>query len=323
MTIAPTDHHPGIVPMPNRVGQATAVEQSRAVAEVQAAVLVAQQVRRNTGHARTLMAQACQHLPFAERAFFRFPRGGETIQGATVHLARELATCWGNVQYGIDEMRRDDDAGESEVRAWAWDLENNTRSSMTFVVPHVRDTRRGTVKLTDARDIYEAIANQGARRLREAIFAVLPVWFTDEAQDICRATIERGDGKPLPERVDQCVQLFDRLGVTVDQLERKLGRARDRWTSPDLAQLSITYKSITRGEIRADEEFPAQPVTAAELAGAATTPPQPPAAPAAAPEPAEAEPPAEQPASEVAATLATLEQPAGPAAAARRRVADR
>lgn len=322
MTLAPIEHT-NPAPTPTRLGQATAVEQSRAVAEVQAAVLVAQQCRRNLGEARTLMEQACRHLPFAERAFFRFPRGGEIISGATVHLARELAGAWGNVQYGIDELRRDDAAGESEVRAWAWDLQTNTRSSMTFVVPHLRDTKRGPVKLTDARDIYEAIANQGARRLREAIFAVLPVWFTDEAQDICRQTIERGDGKPLPERIDQCAALFDSLGVTVERLERKLGRKRDRWTSPDLAQLSIAYKSITRGEITVEDEFPAARVTADELGAPPAAAPAPAASPATAPASAD-----EPPAGDTAARIAELEQqqaaePVGPAAAARRRVADR
>ena len=50
--------------------------------------------------------------------------------------------CWlpggGNVQYGINELRRDDSAGESEMRAWAWDVQNNTRSVRSFIVPHAR-----------------------------------------------------------------------------------------------------------------------------------------------------------------------------------------
>src|SRR5690606_30100368 len=152
-------------PAPERIGQGTAVEQSRAAAEVQAAVVVAQQCPRNVPAAIAEMEQVCTQRTMAERAFYSFPRSGSTVSGPTVHLARELARCWGNVQYGLIEMRRDDAYGESEMQAYAWDVQKNNRVSNTFIVPHRRDTRNGTQKLTDMRDIYENNANQGARRV--------------------------------------------------------------------------------------------------------------------------------------------------------------
>ena len=264
------------VAVPGRVGQATAVEQSRAVAEVAAAVQVAQLCPRNTSAAREEMKASCSMQGLAERAFYKYPRGGEIVQGPSVYLARDLARAWGNVDYGIAEMRRDDEHGESEMRAWAWDQQTNTRSSNTFIVPHKRDKKGGPVKLVDMRDIYENNANLGARRLREAIFSILPPWFTAEAEEICKQTLERGDGKPLPDRIDAIVKAFDGLGVTLEQLERKLGQPRDRWTPYDVAQLTITGKSLRRGEIAVDDEFPPVRVSADELAapanGAAATP---------------------------------------------------
>ena len=269
------------VAAPGRVGQATAVEQSRAVAEVQAAVIVAQQCPRSTTTARTSMTESCQMLGLAERAFYRFPRGGQTVSGPSVHLARELARCWGNVQYGIDELRRDDSHGESEVMAWAWDVQTNSRSSQKFIVPHKRDKRGGPERLTDLRDIYENNANMGARRLREAIFAILPPWFTEEAKEICSATIERGDGRPLAERIEGAVGAFDSLGVTKDRLEQKLGRAADKWSQYDIAQLLITHRSIERGEIAVDDEFPPKRVTPDEITAPEKTAPAPEKPPAA------------------------------------------
>lgn len=264
------------VAIPGRVGQATAVEQSRAVAEVAAAVQVAQLCPRNTSAAREEMKASCSMTGLAERAFYKYPRGGEIVQGPSVYLARDLARAWGNVDYGIAEMRRDDEHGESEMRAWAWDQQTNTRSSNTFIVPHKRDKKGGPVKLVDMRDIYENNANLGARRLREAIFSILPPWFTAEAEEICKQTLERGDGKPLPDRIDAIVKAFDGLGVTLEQLERKLGQPRDRWTPYDVAQLTITGKSLRRGEIAVDDEFPPVRVSADELAapanGATATP---------------------------------------------------
>lgn len=260
-----------------RAGQATLVEQSRAVAEVQAAVVVAQQIPRVTADALAEMRESCAQPGLADRAFFRFPRGGSMVSGPSVHLARELARCWRNVQYGVSEMRRDDREGVSEMQAWAWDVQTNTRSSHTFIVPHKRDKRGGAEALTDLRDIYENNANQGARRLREAIFNVLPPWFTEEAQSLCHATLEHGGGKPLAQRIADCIAMFDELGVTVADLEKSVGRKQADWTAHDVSQLGVSFKSVHRGEVSVGELFPREQraVSVAEIkeqAAAASTP---------------------------------------------------
>ena len=263
--------HPRPVATPARVGQATTVEQSRAIAEVQAQVIVAQQFRRSVPGAIDAMEEACQQPELASRAFFRFPRGGETVSGASVYLARELARCWGNVQHGITELARDDAHGQSEMMAWAWDVETNTRSSNTFIVPHVRDTRNGARQLTDMRDIYENNANQGARRLREAIFSVLPSWYTARAQSICQQTIEHGGGKPVAQRIAEAVKAFERFRVSPGRMAAKFGYdSIDKLTATDVAQLGVVYDSLRQGTVTVDDEFPAEPsagVSAADILG--------------------------------------------------------
>lgn len=261
-------------PVPTHLGQGTAIEQSRAVAEVQAAVVVAQQCPRSITAAQTAMRESCSQKGLAERAFYRFPRAGQTVSGPSVHLARELARCWGNVQYGIAELRRNDAEGYSEMQAWAWDVQTNTRSASIFVVPHKRDTRDGVKELVDMRDIYENNANNGARRLREAIFSILPPWFVEDAKDRCSATLRDGGGKPLAQRIADAIKLFaEQYGVTLDQIERKLGRKSDQWTEYDVAQLTVTYRSLQRGEVTRDDEFPPERVTAAEITAQAAAPP--------------------------------------------------
>jgi hypothetical protein len=103
--------------------QGTAVEQSRAVAEVAAAVRVAQDNPRDIPRAIAQMEQACRQSALANRAFYSLPRAGGRVEGSTVHLAREIGRCWTNIDYGIRELRRDDEAGVSEMQAWAWDQE--------------------------------------------------------------------------------------------------------------------------------------------------------------------------------------------------------
>lgn len=239
--------------------QATQVEQARAIAEVQAAVLVAHERPRDVTRSTTAMMEAVNIPGMAERSFFSFPRGGQTVSGASVHLARELARCWGNINYGVKELARNDAKGESEMLAFAWDLETNTRNETTFIVPHMRDKKGGPVRLTDMRDIYESNANQGARRVRECIFAVLPKWYTDMAEDGCRKTLEHGGGEPIAQRRASMIAYAESVGVTRAMIEKREGCSADALTSEQLANLKIVFRSLKNGEITKDEAFPETP----------------------------------------------------------------
>lgn len=236
--------------------EATAVEQQRAIAQVQGALVVAQQRPRDEIRARERMENACQVQSLAERAFFRFPRGGQQITGPSIHLATELARCWGNVDYGITELRRDDIKGESEMLSYAWDLETNNRVTNSFIVPHKRDKRGGPEVLTDMRDIYENNANAAARRLRECIFRVLPTSFLEEAKSLCMQTLEHGGGEPIEQRRTKLLEAFAALGVSRAQIEKKIGRPADRLSAYDIGVLRVVFQSIKRGEAQVADEFP-------------------------------------------------------------------
>lgn len=260
---------PSAAMAPERIGQATAIEQSRAVAEVQAAVLVARQFPRVEAAAIARMTQACQHQALADKAFYSFKRGGSTVSGETIHLAKELARCWGNIQHGIAEMSRDDVLGQSEMQAWAWDMESNDRVSTIFIVKHARWADGKAKKLEDFRDIYENNANNGARRLREMILSVLPVYFIEQAKDLCSATLRNGGGVPLPQRIAEAVAYFERIGIIADQLAQHTGRPVEKWTDRDVAGLRVLFNSIDRGEITKDEAFPPAAVTTQEIMASA------------------------------------------------------
>jgi hypothetical protein len=152
------------------------------------------------------------------------------------------------------------------MNAYSWDVEKNTRTSSTFIVPHKRDQKGGPKALTDMRDIYENNANNGARRVREAIFAILPPWFVEEAKELCAQTLRDGGGKSLPQRVADAIRAFEGIGVTADRIEGKFGRPSGKWTEHDVAQLLISFRSIQQGEITAEDEFPVR-VTIDEITG--------------------------------------------------------
>ncbi|WP_078316030.1 hypothetical protein [Mycobacterium sp. D16Q16] len=263
------------------VSQATSVEQSRAVAEVQSAVIVAQQIPRDLQRAEAEMRDACSRMAMAKQAFYRVPNRGT---GPSVHLLRELARIWGNTQYGVNELARNDTKGESEIQSWAWDVQTNTRSNRTFIVPHARMAKGRREELTDLGDITNNNSNAGARAVRECISAILPKWFTELAQDICKATLENGEGEPLPARIDKMIAAFRAINITEAQMETKLGKKRGAWDAGDVAQMGITYTSITRDGFDKAEMFPpVAGVSAEEIKAKAAETPQ--AEPAPEPEP--------------------------------------
>lgn len=255
---------------PAAPSQATQVEQARAVAEVAAAVRVAQDNPRDESKAVERMRAACRQKALADRAFYSLPRAGGRVEGSSVHLAREIARCWSNVDYGIRELRRDDVKAESEMQAWAWDQEANVRSTRSFIVPHAIMAGRGSEKrrkvLEDLTDIANNNNSVAARAVRETIFTILPVWFRTEAEALCAQTLQDGGGKTLPQQVAEVKAAFaDNFGVTVAQLEARLDRPAQQWTPQDLGVLRIIGGELQRGEKTVAEVFP-QPSLDAELA---------------------------------------------------------
>lgn len=235
---------------------ATSIEQARAIAQVKGALIVAQDAPRDEMRAATRMREACALKALAEQAFYRYSRGDGQVTGESIHLATELARCWGNLDYGISELRRDTVRGESEMLAYAWDLETNARVTNTFIVPHMRDRKGGPVALVDMRDIYESNANHGARRLRECIFRVLPRAFIEEAKELCTRTLQDGGGVPLAKRREDLLEAFAALGISRQRIERKVGQPADRLSALDIGTLGVVYRSLKRGETTAEEEFP-------------------------------------------------------------------
>lgn len=246
---------------------ATHTEGERAIAEVKAAVSMAMANPRHPVKSMDRILQECQRPTLAEQAVYAYPRGGQQVSGPSIRLAEALARNWGNLQYGIRELGRRD--MESEVEAYAWDLETNTRSSKVFTVPHSRDTKRGKVALTDSRDIYEMIANQGARRMRNAILSLIPGDVIDAAVKQCDETIKHAMGAPA-DKIKKMLAAFGELGVTKTMIERRLGHRldADSTIAQELVTLHKIYTSVKDGYSKAGDWFEADDVESKPTASA-------------------------------------------------------
>ena len=249
----------GVMTQLDNINQGTvAIEASRAIAEAQGKLVIAKRFPRDEVQAYNRVAQACQRKGIAEKAFYSYSRGGGTVSGPTIRFAEELARCWGNIDYGIKELSQDE--GKSEMQAYAWDLETNAQSVQNFTNPHIREVGGKTKVLTSQRDIYEINANMGARRLRSRILAILPTDLVDMAISECKKTLAGNNDEPLIDRVKKMIVAFGKIGVTKEQIEKRLGRKVDTMTIDDFTDYIGIYNAIKQGESKIAEWFEAEKV---------------------------------------------------------------
>lgn len=233
-------------------------DEKRAIAEVQSALVIARANPRNEAKAMERILNACQRIGLAEQAIYNYSRGGTDISGPSIRLAEAMAQNWGNMSFGVRELSQDTSAGVSVVQAFAWDMETNTRREVTFQVPHERHTKGGKKRLTDPRDIYETIANNGARRLRACILAVIPGDVADAAEAQCDKTM-RTKCDASPEAIAKMVVAFAELGVTREQIVARIQRNIEAIEPAQLIGLKRVYASLRDGISVVTDHFPPTP----------------------------------------------------------------
>lgn len=226
-----------------------AMATTRQAQEVQAAMVVAKKFPRDPQNSMTRILDACTRRTLAESAMYSYPRGGQEVTGPSIRLAECIAQNWGNIDFGYIELEQKNN--ESQVMAYAWDLETNTRQSKVFTVPHRRETKNGAKPLTDSRDIYELIANQAARRVRSCILAVIPGDVIEAAIKQCEVTLT-GGSVPLPERIKAMVDKYAEIEITAEQLAGFIGKNVEAFTAQDIVRLGKIYRSIKDGVVGND-----------------------------------------------------------------------
>lgn len=240
--------------MAEHVNQGTVnIEQSRAVTEAQGKLILAKKFPRDEALAYSKIMSSCSRPSLAASGEYAYPRGGQTVSGPSIRLAEELARCWGNIEYGIRELSRQQ--GNSEMEAYAWDLETNTYSSQKFTVRHLRDKKGGAQVLTEERDIYELTANMGGRRLRSRLLAILPPDLVEAAVNQCRKTLAGDTSLPLADRVRALVDAFSQQGVTEKHLRAYLNKSLDEILPEEIATLRGVYNSIKNGQAAVGDFF--------------------------------------------------------------------
>lgn len=235
----------------------TQVAQSREMQEKMLQFQIAQMNPRNIEVVRANVLEECRDLELAEAAEYSFPRGGTTVNGPSIRLIEALAKYWGNIDFGVVEVERG--AGFSVMRAYAIDLQTNTRQTRDFTVKHIRDTKKGSVNLTDERDIYEIGANAGARRLRKCLEGLMPKALIDTAILACRERVldaQKGSPKSHDQRISDLLKTFEKFGVTKEMIEKLREKPTDEFTPEDFQKMLGVYNAIKDKQQSVGEVFP-------------------------------------------------------------------
>jgi len=223
------------------------------VAEAQTAMMFAQEFPRNPVAVADKIINDCTRLSLAEIATYNYKRGTSVVSGPSIRLAETLAQRWGNMQCGLRILERS--ATYTTVEAFAWDLEANTKVTKTFHVEHKRDTRSGSYRLEDERDIRELIDNQGSRHLRGCILRVIPGEILELALRQCDITLN-AKTDTSPEGLKKMQEAFATFGVTRAQIEKRF--------SIRIVELKKIYISLKDGITVASDWFePSESDTAA------------------------------------------------------------
>ena len=241
-------------------------QESKALSEIKGKMYLARQFPRDPDWSVQAVLKECERPELAASAQYEFPKGDSVVKGPSIRLVEMLARHWGNIDSGVNEIDSSD--GATLIKAYAWDLENNVSDEKTFTVRHERTTKRGSYKLTDERDIYETVANKGARRKRACLLAVMPGWYVEAAVSACEETLKRSltDGKSMEEVIESIVGAFAEFGIAPAQIETKLSKEIGKLSKNDVVKLRHLYSAIKDGFVKAEDAFgTAEPERAATL----------------------------------------------------------
>jgi hypothetical protein len=228
---------------------------NRQAQEVQAAIVIAKRFPRDEYDAINRIKRACKRPKLAEQSLYSYSRGNQNVTGPSIRLAEAIAQSWGNIDYGILELEQKD--GKSEMMAYAWDLETNTRVTKIFGVEHKRDTKKGSYTLTDSRDVYELTANFGARRVRACILGVIPGDIVDMAVEECRDT-QKAEFEKIPslDKIEKIEKLFKKdFNVTREQIEKYIGQNMAQLSNDNVVDLWGVYNAIKNGQAKIEDYF--------------------------------------------------------------------
>ena len=225
-------------------------QMAREVSVVQAQVFMAKTFPRDRDAAMNRIEGECKRITLAEKAAYRYQRGGTDIHGASIDLLRAISQNWGNLESGFKVLERvkgnEYVPGHSKILAYAIDYETNVRKAREFTVSHVRSNGKC---LTDDRDIYE-------------LEAIIPTDVVEWALNLCEKTSIDFHKKSMD--IGKMVNSFRaEFGVSQAQIEQFAGRKIQAIDIVIYIKLRDIFKALKDGVAEVSDFFKPVEETAA------------------------------------------------------------
>ena len=230
---------------------------AREEAEIKAAIIVAHKFPRDEANASAKILKSCERPTFAAGAAYKFPRGGQQVEGPSVELAREMARCWGNLRYGIRIVTDDDE--RIHIKGYCLDVETNALVEVEDKFKKLVFRKQGGWIKPDERDLRELVNRRGAICERNAILKSMPPDVIEDALARAKVTLTKAASGEIKQdkakTIRSLVAAYLDLGVTADMIRQYLGHELDIVNEQELVDLRQVWKSISDGNSRREEHF--------------------------------------------------------------------
>lgn len=224
--------------------------------------------------------------------------GKSLIEGCSIEGAMILVRNWGNAVCEPDLV--DETPTHWLMRATFIDLETGFTAARLF-----RQRKSQKVgKHDEERGLDIAFQIGQSKAIRNTVVRAVPQWLVDEAMEAARMSAAKRYEDVKTHAARAIKGYADTFQVTVEMLERKLGKKRADWIPADLVLLQSIFRAMKEGMTSVGQEFSSDEAKEGEPPPAepsghdvgATEPATPPPAAAAPAQPAEPQPDAAKPA---------------------------
>ena len=178
------------------------------------------------------------------------------VRGPSIQAAVALMRRYGNALGGAITLK--EDATGWELEGYFMDLESTIRIGRPYRGSKLYRPRgsKTAVMLPLERQL-QAFQSAVSKAMRNAILEGLPDYFI--ATYLARARELAGGGKedaPAQEKARLgAIEAFEKLGITLAQLEAYAEKPQARWTGADVADLRGVWTAIQDGQISVEEAF--------------------------------------------------------------------
>jgi len=188
----------------------------------------------------------------ASSCTYSVPRAGKAITGPSIHMARIIAQCWGNMRVEAKVI----DITDKHVisQAVCWDLENNV--AVKIEVRRSIMTKNG--RMSD--DMITVTGNAGnSIAYRNAVYNVVPKSVIDKvynsAMEVLTGDIS-DETKLIKKRKQVIAGLEKAYGVTEDEILKAVGKSKlEHIGSDEIIVLIGIGTAIKEGDTTVDEAF--------------------------------------------------------------------